>query len=318
MYIPISFCRVVHFQPEKGGYYCVPCKRNFSLWRCFTRHEELKHGQHEVFCCDSCTYKTSRKDNMIRHTRRTHGAQQIVSSLINDLLSELVAQYDVEEVVDVVKEGTELSPYERMRNERVAEIRKRFESLFSEEIEASKEKKRNKVKSKRKAAPCRAGTRRSSRWSGGDNASKRVESDAVETSEDATEEAAAIRVGEEVDGGGDMVPSQPEAEPFLGHADDNMAEVQEAKFSCIPCGMKFRDVANMHRHVKLIHKPRLNPVCCPRTWCTSLFSTMADMYQHRKSCLLTCPDCGKSFQKEPRFAAHRRFHKTMARRMADW
>ena len=105
------------------------------------------------------------------------------------------------------------------------------------------------------------------------------------------------------------------------HCDQAGDIVHEAvgKFGCIPCDMSFRDVANMRRHVKLMHEPRLDPVRCPRTWCKAEFTNMVEMISHRRNCFLVCPapGCFKTFQKEFHFATHQRYHKAMAKRMKD-
>ena len=114
--------------------------------------------------------------------------------------------------------------------------------------------------------------------------------------------------------------SQPDA-GVPEHCDPAGDIVHEAigKFGCIPCDMSFRDVANMRRHVKLMHEPRLDPVSCPRTWCKAEFTNMVEMISHRKNCFLVCPapGCFKTFQKEFHFATHQRYHKAMAKRMKD-
>ena len=278
----------------------------------------LNHGQHENFSCDSCTYKTNRKDNLTRHTRKMHGSQGVVSSLISDIISELVGQKDVLEEGIEAAEDDGLSPYERIRNERVAEIRKKFRSLFEEELQELEMKKR-RVKARRKKTQSMEGKRKSFRYAE-DCASMSGDKDVHETSENGAEEA--VPVSHEEDDhvnqmGGNGAEFQLEAD-LCGQAGGDMGQVSDGKFGCIPCGMKFRDMANMRRHVKLIHEPKPIPVSCPRTWCKSTFSTMADMFKHRKTCLLVCPECGKTFQKVARFDAHQRYHKTLARRMADW
>ena len=314
----IIYCREFHFQSKKRGYNCIPCKKAFSSWKCFRRHNELNHGQHENFSCDSCTYKTSRKDNLTRHVRKMHGSQGVVSSLISDIISEIVGQKDVVEEGVNAAEDDGLSPYERIRNQNMAEIRKKFRSLFEDELQELERKKR-RVKARRKITPSTEGRRKSTRHAGGDCASVLGNED-VEMSENGVEEAVPVPHDEDDpvnQMGGDGAELQLEAD-LCRQAGGDMDQVSDAKFGCIPCGMKFRDVANLRRHVKLIHEPRMIPVNCPRTWCKSTFSTVADMFKHRKNCMLACPECGKTFQKVARFDAHQRYHKKMARRMADW
>ena len=83
--------------------------------------------------------------------------------------------------------------------------------------------------------------------------------------------------------------------------------------------MKFRDAANLKRHVKLVHQARRVPVKCPRPWCKAEFDILAKMWKHKISCLKVCPylNCKKTFNRQDKFDSHERFHMVMARRMQD-
>ena len=248
-----------------------------------------------------------------------HGSMGVVSALVNDILSEVVGQTNLEEEGIEAVEDDGLSPYEKIRNQNIAEIRRKFRSLFEEEIQES-ERKKKRGKTRRKSTPSTAGRRRSGRNAEEGCAPELGSYGTEELEEMGFEEVVSIPQEKEDGGnpiGADAAEHQPDME-LDSQASGDMVQVSDAKFGCIPCGMKFRDMTNMRRHVKLIHEPKLTPVSCPRTWCKSTFSTMADMFRHRKTCLLACPDCGKTFQKVAKFDAHQRAHKTMARRMADW
>ena len=68
-------------------------------------------------------------------------------------------------------------------------------------------------------------------------------------------------------------------------------------FGCLPCEMKFRDNANLIRHVELVHKARKQPVKCPRPWCNAEFLILKEMWAHKNLCMKVCPypDCKKTF-----------------------
>ena len=61
------------------------------------------------------------------------------------------------------------------------------------------------------------------------------------------------------------------------------------KFACIPCDMSFRDVANLRRHVRLMHGERKTPVQCPRTFCNAEFGILAEMMQHKRAVSWSAP-----------------------------
>ena len=185
-YFKILFCRVCHFQPEQG-YNCVPCQTVFSSWKNFKRHMESKHGETASLHCNSCAYKTHRMDNMVRHMESQHSNLKMISSLVNDLISQLgacdVAEGDfVEENPNdeepVEEEGPsegdssddqeeELSPHLRERNEHVANVQAEFRRLFptfeSEVLELKSQGRKRGGGGRRKKSPRSLPLRRSSR-----------------------------------------------------------------------------------------------------------------------------------------------------------
>ena len=269
----------------------------------------------------------------------------MVTSLVCDIVYQAV-EVTVDEMVSpentrmqqqVEKSGgkeRDISEYERIRNQRIAEREAEFKRLFpnfGNEVRGLRVAK----KPRKKKARCPSGlpSRRSSRGGVG-----RVEgcltsqlSDGVEVVEDIIErEVDYIDDGcaaSEEDDNHEMVPSDPDFEARAGGVEGAHEHVQmdgdgvdnNGKFGCLPCGLAFRDTGNLRRHVRLVHEARSVPVRCPRTWCEEEFSILIEMRHHSKTCFLFCPyaGCSKKFRKQNLFDAHQRSHQVMARRMAD-
>ena len=304
-------CRIVHFQPEQGGYNCITCKCTFSTWRSFKRHRELKHGEHIVLTCTSCSYTTVRKDNMSRHMKFKHGVWKMVSSLIDDIIDHLGEVRDVnEELIEVAPLDGDLSPYEKARNLRVAELHAEFQRKFpnfQQEVQDLSVRRKKRVRNvKKSATPIM--TRRSTRGSKGDSV-------------DELEVVGEIDLTAELPVTNSDIPNiQAEVVCFDQAGDTGDLEKSDiGKFGCVPCDLSFRDLPNMRRHVMLMHEPRRDPVSCPRIGCMAEFSTMSEMTKHREMCWMACPypGCDKKYRKKREFDAHQRAHLVMARRMKD-
>ena len=175
--------RLCHYQPQHGGYRCIPCKKVFSTWKIFRRHREQKHGAHRAVSCQHCDYKTTRIDNLPRHVKLNHGSSVMVSSLLQDLIKEVTADRNVPEAVtgrEEVEEEEEDGPKDdiiedledgqslrvRLRNRRVneiqAEFRKQYPS-FDEEVKKLKVLQNTTRLQRRKAPAINGAPRRSSR-----------------------------------------------------------------------------------------------------------------------------------------------------------
>ena len=170
---PYHFCRrSVHFQGSHG-YNCVSCEKSFKAWKNFKRHNEEIHGKPSFFNCSLCPFKSKRRYDLLRHQKGKHRSKnsKFVSSLLDklldkifekksadDIIKNMEKQNDnqiVSEVIDTLltnavtvgeqkkqqknAEGPEISEYERIRNEivaeREAEFRKRFPT-FQQEVRA--------------------------------------------------------------------------------------------------------------------------------------------------------------------------------------
>ena len=315
--------RLSHFKAQEGGYKCLPCKQVFSLWRTFKRHRELKHGDHpSSYVCSYCSYKTSRKDNLSRHTKLVHGVDVFVSRILDKIIEEVIAGKDGDDGKEDFEPAAEtvgvISEYEKIRNARVAEIDEEFRRLFPEikkkRTPVLKTRKKKAEDRRKKAVPVASMTRRSLRCA------SVVDIDVVEvpTTSQSEDGVLEIVVEENPDmpmAGGDH--GQPIGTDEL---DGGVVVPSElGKHGCIPCNMAFKRSAHLKRHVDLVHKERSRPVICPRTWCAAQFSSVFEMIKHKQTCLLLCPypDCQKSFKREALFSAHQRNHLAQTKRMSD-
>ena len=180
--------RASHYQ-DTQGHYCIQCKRVFTNWSNFRRHRVSKHGAGESVTCEFCNYSTDRLDNLARHVKKKHGIWQMIFSLVSDIVTEVVEQFNVEHtgeketcedvlvLEDPVKEVLEkqsgevrkLSEYEQVREQRVAEIqaefRKKFPDFHHELSMLKMPKKKSKVGRVRKVISGSFARRRSSRVS---------------------------------------------------------------------------------------------------------------------------------------------------------
>ena len=295
------------------------------------------HGEPEILCCEFCSHKTARKDNMERHIKSKHASEMIVSSVLNDIISTLGEKYEDKKEDNEMEapDDDNLSLYERIRNQRVAAVQAEFKRLFpsfENEVLGLKvsRKKRKTGKTLRPALIVRrSGRKRSSVVSNCEDVSGSNEEDRGRTDEDSvvddqTRSVVELQVSDTDNGGFSAGPAGDDSDmPELGFENSGQANPDLAalgKFGCIPCDMSFRDQCNLRRHVKRMHEPKLVPISCPRTWCKAEFSTMMEMINHRKNCLLACtsPGCSLTFMWQYRYDAHQRFHRRMEKRMKDW
>ena len=130
-----------------------------------------KHQKVKKFKCLTCKYRSNRKHDVSRHMLSKHTSWGIVKSLLDSLISTLVDAAEMPEtetvnnVVDgAVDEGRKISPYERIRNERVAAREAEFKKLFpnfEQEVRELKVQRSRVTRGKRKVDP--VPSRRSSR-----------------------------------------------------------------------------------------------------------------------------------------------------------
>ena len=344
----LFFCRLSHFKLEQG-YKCRPCRKSFSTWRSFKRHRVLKHdtSKSSSLSCQFCAYKSDRADNIARHEKLNHSSSGMVTSLVLDIVYEALEVTAVEmdnteknsgqdQVEESVNEEREVSDYEKIRNLRIAEREAEFRRLFptfDNDVRSLKVAK--KARKKKTKSPSGLPPRRSSRgldmtrmFGGREDDPSSQPVDATTVVEDVTETQA-----DHIDhscAGSEEKDQQVEADSVacvvaVGEGTDELVQrecdgvVGIGKFGCLPCGLTFRDTANLRRHVRLVHEARDFPVKCPRTWCDKEFAVLREMRQHSQNCFLICPHagCTKTFRKENLFAAHQRAHQVMARRMTD-
>ena len=280
----------------------------------------------------------------------------MICSIIDDIIDQLGVGKDVNEEdtrVDAPDEESELSLYEKLRNDRVAQMQAEFKRQFpdfEQEVLELKVRRKKRVGERNKSKLPLPKPRRSSRCLSEDSVEVLellaegglVEENPVyhqvqvpdtglpdnqpgtEGLEQLAEEGLVDEnpVSHQVEVPETGVPdNQPGAESVdeqFGYAGDKDLDAI-GKYGCVLCAMSFRDTGNMGRHVKLMHEPRRNPVNCPRTWCKAEFNILAEMIRHKENCLLVCPypGCLKKFGKENKFSAHQRAHQVMARRMGD-
>ena len=61
---------------------------------------------------------------------------------------------------------------------------------------------------------------------------------------------------------------------------------------CEICGQIFRDKFNLEQqHMKALHTPGQQPISCTKDFCQDKFPTKYEMFEHRKGCRFTCPNC---------------------------
>ena len=185
---------------------------------------------------------------MTRHMESKHETSWIVSSLVEDLVSSLLStkesSADVvigEDVgrVNVEAEERDISPYERIRNERVAALRAEFNQLypnFENEVRALKVVKTRRRRRIEDPVP----TRRSSRI----HQASDMDVDEMEELEK-FEEVELPDTG--LDGAAKPSGMMDEAEgpsehfvQLIDEAGGNQGYPVAAKFACLPCEMPFR------------------------------------------------------------------------------
>ena len=335
--------RSSHFK-QSQSHHCIPCKKGFSTWSNFRRHNINKHGKKKLVACEFCDYQTERLDNLNRHVRKNHGIWQVISALLLDVIDGVVDQFDKkegakekeareelleDEVHKVAEKGhgavKEMSKYEQLRMKRIAEIQEEFKKKFPDlRQELAKLKMpRKKTRGSRKVSIGSSVTRRSSRFFAKgeslevDGCGEEDEDKGREDSE--TSGKNVVNMVEE-DGEADLAGEEGATNDLVAEEIADGSDQDASKqFRCIPCNKSFRDTANLRRHEKLIHQQRETPLPCPRTWCLEEFYTVADVKKHKDTCWLVCPyeGCSKVFDRERFFAAHQRAHKILAKRMVD-
>ena len=342
--------RLTHFDPQLQGYSCLPCKKRFSTWATFKRHREQVHSLRLACLCPYCSYKTSRKANLTRHLDSNHGSRKLVESLLRDILENVNSGKDIldggeddDEQDSFGITDQDQSVYVQMRNKRVAEIQAEFRKKFpnfDQDVRGLKVD-RKKVRGRKKKAPkmtAAVTTRRSSRSVAPSRDENVVDSVAEAVTHDCQDsppsdmhqgvQAAVTECGDRgvsvYTAAGDEVAAGEVAgdEASFGElaGEEAVADVGAlGKYGCTVCNKGFRDIRNLRRHVSLVHQERSSPVACPRTWCSSEFTVLAEMIRHKKTCLLMCPytGCRKTFKYENVLAAHKRGHLAMDRRMKD-
>ena len=361
----INFCFFFRTSHAKSGqkYTCVSCKSTFSSWRNFKRHRQSKHGEKDSFTCPHCEYDTDRKDNLSRHIKTEHSIYKLVSSLLDESLTNLKDE-------NGLKETHEVSPYEKARNERVAQIEAEFRKqfpLFEQEVMSLGYKNKNKKKKSPHSANG-MGRKRSSRLNvpellpkdaphvevpdelhvgpagesgrgrsvSSGNGSGLGQGSSVASEEGSVSgEGCSVSIGEGFSLGEGRSVSGGESSGLSGEScaagssvqtggasvsvEENLDDRDLGMFGCLPCEMKFRDNANLIRHVELVHKARKHPVKCPRHRCNAEFLILKEMWAHKNLCMKVCPypDCKKTFIRQDKFASHERYHLVLARRMKD-
>ena len=148
-----------HFQPSQV-YNCIPCQKTFREWKNFKRHGQEKHGGPGKFLCSQCSFKTNRKETLMRHTINRHQGQEVIMSLLDDLLSKVVEgdvmgdqnqknlvvssllddilsnvvsqnMMDAQAMIEEELQGSvKIYPYEKARNARIAQIQLEFDQQF--------------------------------------------------------------------------------------------------------------------------------------------------------------------------------------------
>ena len=135
----LYLCRSAH---STEAYNCLPCKLSFTEWRNLKRHNIEKHGNVR-FPCSSCKFIARRNETLVRHLKTKHCSYEFARDLLDEILAFVVEDSDiivaklVDEVLDSVmlemktrQELLGLSPYEKIRNERIAQIQMEFERQF--------------------------------------------------------------------------------------------------------------------------------------------------------------------------------------------
>ena len=126
------------------------------MWKNFKRHGLEKHGEAGRFSCSQCTFRANRNETLMRHIDNRHKGHKIVSILLDNILSKVVADEmnayrdtvvsilddiiasvvapDLEDAEMIMEEENrvfpQISAYEKVRNDRVAEIQMEFEREF--------------------------------------------------------------------------------------------------------------------------------------------------------------------------------------------
>ena len=218
-----------------------------------------KHQNVKKFKCSNCKYRSNRKHDMSRHMLSKHASLWIVKSLLESLISTFVDAKEMPETetvnnvdisVGAVDKDRKISPYERIRNERVAAREAEFKKLFpnfGEELRVMKVQKIRKPKERRKLDP--VPSRRSSRLH--QAPSTIIGFDDFQVAEN----IAGASTTDNGDGVPSMIVDLGDSDAGGDAADDisdevvtNAVEISElgdnspptGKIACLPCNMQFR------------------------------------------------------------------------------
>ena len=268
-------------------YSCIPCRKTFTVWRNFRRHNQEKHEDVGKFCCSDCKFKTNRMETLRRHKKARHQSHEVVRNLLgqlidqvvecmkdgdsndivvallDDVVSEVVA-HDVDpddevepddefESVDNVDVGvSEISAYEKARNDWVAHVRNEFHRQFPSFMKdlnalknVKKTRKRNQTQGQASSAPLRKSSRILFNRPGIDcnGGTIREGGDDANVGKDVMEATTEIKETEVVFNAGSVIPidevEEPEVDPVPG-ADQEPCYEGLGKFACLPCRKPFR------------------------------------------------------------------------------
>ena len=85
----LAHYKSLHVNPSQV-YSCIPCRKTFTEWRNFSRHNQEKHGEPGKFCCSKCGFKTNRLETLRRHQKAKHESMGLVRDLLGDIIDEIV------------------------------------------------------------------------------------------------------------------------------------------------------------------------------------------------------------------------------------
>ena len=289
---------VQHFRTEhqKLKYICAQCSvpRTFKYRFSFLRHVALKHnksGQIPSFNCDYCCYSATQKVNLKRHIRRHHKSVNIVSTLLDNLVAEVV-------------EASGLCEWERIRLKNIRENRELFETLFPQEIPIRKTIKKKKVSNFIHQHKTRRSARLASEPGSSDGSGVQVSPqphphvlpNPSATSETVVDTRAAIEEVQQVN------------------------EITEKLLQCHLCSFKTRHRHSLARHIMKKHEELEEKLPCPRSFCKLTFATRGEKEQHVTQCFLVCnqePCEFKKFDRPDKYKKHLRMHQRKLEKLEE-